>query len=133
MNTKLVMTSSAVILGTTGILLTFIPDEILSHLSIEANKTTLFVMQILGALYFAFAMLNWMTKTSSIGGIYNRPIAIANFTHFLIAGLALIKGIISNPSISYTIWTAGIFYCVFGISFGTILFSDPINETKSNE
>ena len=125
MNTKLVMTSSAVILGTTGILLTFIPDVILSHLSIEKNMTALFLMQILGALYFAFAMLNWTTRTSLIGGIYNRPIAIANFTHFLIAGLALIKGIISNPSLSSTIWTAGIFYCVFGIFFVTILFRHP--------
>ena len=125
MNTKLVMASSAVILGATGIVLTFIPDEILSHLSIEANKTALLLWQILGALYFAFAMLNWMTKTSLIGGIYNRPIAIANFTHFLIAGLALIKDIISNPSVSYIIWIAVIFYCVFGISFGAILFRHP--------
>jgi len=130
MNTKLVMASSAVILGITGILLTFIPGEILSHLSIEANKTALLLMQILGAFYFAFAMLNWMTRTSLIGGIYNRPIAIANFIHFLIAGLALIKGIIYNPSISYTIWTAGIFYCAFGISFGKMLFRHPLNETK---
>lgn len=132
MNTKFIMTTSAVVLGIMGILLTFIPDEILIHFSIETNRITLFLTQILGALYFAFAMLNWATKTSLIGGIYNRPIAIANFTHFLIAGLALIKGIISNPSVFYTIWIAGIFYCVFGISFGIILFRHPANKTKSN-
>jgi len=133
MNTKLIMTLSALILGTIGVLLTFIPDTILSHLNIDVNKTSQFLMQILGALYFSFAMLNWMTKTSLIGGIYNRPIAIANFSHFLIAGLALTKGIISNPSISYTIWTAGIIYCLFGVSFVIILFRHPVNETKSNK
>ena len=124
------MSSSAVVLGTTGILLTFIPDVVLSHLSIEANKISMFLLQIIGALYFAFSMLNWMTKNSLIGGIYNRPVAIANFTHFLIAGLALIKGIISNPSISYTIWVTGIFYCVFAISFSAILLRNPINKTN---
>ncbi len=133
MNTKLIMTLSALILGAIGVLLTFIPDTILSHLNIDVNKTSQFLMQILGALYFSFAMLNWMTKTSLIGGIYNRPIAIANFSHFLIAGLALAKGIISNPSISYAIWTAGIIYCLFGVSFGIILFRHPVNETKSNK
>ena len=36
-------------------------------------------------------MLNWMAKGTLIGGIYNKPIAIGNFTHFTIGGLALIK------------------------------------------
>jgi len=31
-------------------------------------------MQIIGSFYFAFAILNWMSKGSIIGGIYNRPI-----------------------------------------------------------
>jgi len=130
MNTKLVMTASAIILGFTGILLTFIPDEIINYLNMETNKTTVFLMQIIGALYFAFAMLNWMKRTRLIGGIYNRPTAIANFTHFLIAGLALVKGLISNTSLSYSIWTVAIFYGIFGISFGTILFSQPKNEIE---
>jgi len=127
------MTSSAVILGIMGLLLIFIPDLILIHLNSDVNKTLLLLMQILGALYFSFAMLNWMTKTNLIGGIYNRPIAIANFTHFLIAGLALTKGIIANPSSSYTIWVAGIAYCLFCVSFGIILFRHPINKTKQIE
>ena len=130
MNTKIIMTASAIILGITGIVLTFIPDEIIDYLSLGMNKTLLSLMQILGALYFAFGMLNWMTKTSLIGGIYNRPIAVANFTHFLIAGLALTKGLISNPSSPYIIWIIGIIYLVFAISFGVILFRHPISETK---
>jgi hypothetical protein len=124
------MTLSAVTLGTAGILLIFIPDTILCQLYIDTNKTALFLMQILGALYFSFGMLNWMTKTSLIGGIYNRPITVANLTHFLIAGLALIKGLISNPNSPCIIWTLGIIYFVFGVSFGIILFRHPISITK---
>ena len=130
MNTRIIMTLSAISLGTFGILLIFIPDTILSQLYVNTNNTALFLMQILGALYFSFGMLNWMTKTSLIGGIFNRPIAVANLTHFLIAGLALIKGLISNPNSPYIIWTLGIIYFVFGVSFGIILFRHPISETK---
>ena len=124
---------SAASLGAAGILLTFMPDTILSQLNIDTNNSALFLMQILGALYFAFGMLNWMTKTSLIGGIYNRPIAVANFTHFLIAGLALIKGLISNPNSSYIVWTVGVIYFVFGFCFGLILFRHPISEKKLEE
>lgn len=128
MNTKIVMTLSAIFLGAGGVLLTFIPDFVLSSLKIDVNNMTLMVMQILGALYFAFGMLNWMTKSSLIGGIYNRPVAVANFTHFLIVGLALIKGLILNPDSPYLIWILGTIYSLFGISFIVILFRHPINE-----
>jgi hypothetical protein len=120
------MTASAVILGAAGILLTFAPDTILSLLNVSQNATVVFIMQILGAFYFAFGMLNWMSKASLIGGIYNRPVAVANFTHFFIAGLALAKGLISNPDSAYAIWFVGIIYFVFGVSFGIILFRHPL-------
>ncbi len=133
MFTKIVLTLSAVTLGAAGIFLTFIPDTILDQLNIDTNKPVLLLVQILGALYFAFGMLNWMTKSSLIGGIYNRPLAVANFTHFLIAGLALTKGLISNPNSSQIIWATGVIYLVFGVFFGIIMFRHPIIEPKLKE
>ncbi len=130
MNTKIVMTLSALTLGAAGIILTFIPETMLNLLNVDSNKVALFMMQIIGALFFAFGMLNWMTKASVIGGIYNRPIAVANFTHFLIAGLALTKGLIANPKLPFIIWVIGSFYFIFMILFGLILFRHPITETK---
>lgn len=130
MNTKIVMTSSALTLGTVGVILTFIPETTLNLLTINSNETALFMMQIVGALFFAFGMLNWMTKSSIIGGIYNRPIAVANLTHFLIAGLALSKGLFANPKLPFMIWVIGGVYFVFMILFGIILFRHPTTETK---
>jgi hypothetical protein len=125
MNTKLIMSASAITLGIAGIFMTFIPDEILTYLHIEKLQSFQLCIQILGALYFSLAMLNWMTKTSIIGGIYNRPIAVANFTHFLIGGLALIKGVISHPGLPPVIMAGAGIYSVFAISFGVILFRHP--------
>ena len=76
MNTKSLMTLSAIILALIGISLNFFPKEILDYLELSVSDTLELLIQIIGSLYFAFAMLNWMSKGSIIGGIYNRPIAI---------------------------------------------------------
>jgi hypothetical protein len=82
MNTKIVMISSGLFLGVLGITFTFIPDEVVSGLVETPSPMSILPLQLLGALYIGFALLNWMAKESLIGGIYNRPIAIGNFTHF---------------------------------------------------
>ena len=133
MNTNLLMTLSAMILALIGISLIFLPNEILDYLELSVSETLQLLMQIIGSLYFALAILNWMSKGSFIGGIYNRPIAMANLTHFVIAGLALIKGVLANPSLSYVIWSIAIIYSIFAIFFGIVAFRHPVNENKHIE
>ena len=133
MNTKLLMTLSAMILALIGISLIFLPNEILDYLELSVSETLQLLLQIIGSLYFALAILNWMSKGSLIGGIYNRPIAMANLTHFLIAGLALMKGILANPSLSYVIWSIAIIYSIFAIFFGIVAFKHPVGEKNHIE
>tara|TARA_B100000700_G_scaffold278033_1_gene325855 strand:- start:50 stop:415 length:366 start_codon:yes stop_codon:yes gene_type:complete len=113
-----------------GISLIFLPKEILDYFELSASDTLELLMQITGSLYFAFAMLNWMSKGSIIGGIYGRPIAIANLTHFVIAGLSLIKGIMANTGLSYVIWSIAIVYSIFAILFGIVAFKHPVSKNK---
>jgi len=133
MNTKSLMTLSAIILALIGISLIFLPKEILDYLELSVSETLQLLMQIIGSFYFAFAILNWMSKGSIIGGIYNRPIAMANLTHFVIAGLALIKGVLANPSLSYVIWSIAIIYSIFAIFFGIVAFRHPVIENNHIE
>jgi len=56
---------------------------------------------------------------------------MANLTHFVIAGLALIKGILANPSLSYVIWSIAIIYSIFAIFFETITILNILNESMS--
>ena len=127
------MTLSAMILALIGISLIFLPNEILDYLELSVSETLQLLMQIIGSLYFALAILNWMSKGSIIGGIYNRPIAMANLAHFVIAGLALIKGILANPSLSYVIWSIAIIYSIFAILFGIVAFKHPVGENNHIE
>lgn len=126
MNTKVVMTFTALILGITGAILTFAPDLVLQNLNVEVNRASVLLGQATGALYVGFAMLNWMSKANLIGGIYNRPVAVGNFTHFTIAALAIVKAIKADPNLPKALWVAGAFYLILAILFGVILFRHPI-------
>jgi hypothetical protein len=126
MNTKIIMTISALVLGASGIALIFAPDIVLNNLKVDTTSTSLLLAQVMGGLYFGFSMLNWMTKASPIGGIYNRPIAVANFSHFLIAGLSIIKLLTSGPGQPTILWASGALYTILGVLFTIILFRHPI-------
>ena len=56
MNTKLLMTLSAMILALIGISLIFLPNEILDYLELSVSETLQLLMQIIGSLYFALAI-----------------------------------------------------------------------------
>lgn len=128
MNTKLLMTASSVFMGLIGTVLSFIPNEVMVIFEQKPNQTINLTLQLTGALYFGFAMTNWMAKTVLIGGIYSRPLSIGNFSHFLIAGLALIKVTFnSNNTSSYTI-ALTIIYVVFTILFGYVVFTHLVTN-----
>lgn len=129
MNTKLIMISNSIIFFGLGMILIFTPDVLINYLELSTNKTTLLLLQILGAFYFAFAMLNWMSKANLTGGIYNRPIVLANLSHFMIAGLSLIKGFFSKPDLPSVMWFLAIFYILYGLMFAILLFRHPIKES----
>jgi hypothetical protein len=131
MNTKLIMTASALFLGIIGITLTFFPLEMANLSGISAVKTFQLLLQLLGALYFSFAMLNWMAKGAIIGGIYNKPIALVNFTHFFIGALALIKALTANNALPAGAWGLGLLYLAFAVVFGLLIFGNP--PAKSGE
>lgn len=127
MNTKLLMSASAVVMGITGITLSFFPQEFVTLFKMA--DTNIIVLQLLGGLYFGFAMLNWAAKANLTGGIYSRPVAIGNLTHFVIGGLTLLKFATRNIITTY-IWIAVILYLVFAILFGFVLFTNPVMKNK---
>lgn len=128
MNTKLIMVLSAIFLALIGLSFTFFGAEIAIFTGTGLSKTFVLILQLLGALYFAFAMLNWMAKGNVTGGIYNRPIAIANFTHFLMGSLALVKTIIGNPGLNSGFWILAALYVIFTILFGLMLNRNPAKK-----
>jgi hypothetical protein len=122
------MSLSAIVMGITGIILTFFPQEFASFFNMADSNIIL--LQVLGGLYFGFAMLNWAAKANLTGGIYSKPVTIGNFSHFVIGGLALLKFGTRNTTNPY-IWVATILYLVFAILFGIVFFTSPGMKSKS--
>ena len=131
MNTKLIMSLSALAVGGSGIVLSFAPELLLDGIDIPVTGSATLLVQVMGGLYLGFGMLNWMAKAGLIGGIYNRPLVIANFTHFLVVALALIKVLTSQQDMPLVVWVAGLLYGVFALLFGIIMFRHPLKaESK---
>jgi hypothetical protein len=125
MNTKIIMISSTVFLGAIGLGLTFLPDDIISNIGIASNPISTMSLQLLGALYLGFAMLNWMAKGALIGGMYNKPIAVGNFMHFAVGALALVK--ISSKVLTHSevVISLTVAYIIFAILFAYVFRTNP--------
>lgn len=125
MSTKLILSASAIVMGAAGVAGTFAPHEVLRALGMPATGFAPLLMQLLAALLFGFAMVNWLARGSLIGGIYNRPLAVGNVAHFTIGALALVKG--STAGEGNVIVT--VVYVLFAIAFGMVMMRSPVSAT----
>ena len=120
MNTKLLMTACSLLLGATGIFALLLPDVLLSAQGVEPTEAMSMLVQLMGALYFGFAIMNWTAKDSAIGGVYARPVSLANFSHFLTGALLLAKNLFDEFSPLMLIVT--VVYVVFAACFYWLVF-----------
>ncbi|MER2028677.1 MAG: multidrug DMT transporter permease [Solibacillus sp.] len=126
MKTKWFLSSSAVIMGLLGLAGTFIPEEIAKLLGIASTPVTLILLQIIGGLYLGFAMLNWFTRSSLIGGIYNKPVVLGNLMHCIVVFFALIRQLAEQFHIILGILT--LVYFGFAVWFTLVMRSNPLSS-----
>lgn len=111
-------------LAIVGLSATFLPQEILARAGASPIGSGVVLVQVGGALYVGFAILNWMAQGNLIGGIYSRPVAIGNLAHFTIGGLALLKSVIAGQRAVEIIVAAAV-YAVFAVAFALVAFRHP--------
>lgn len=116
------MIASALFMAATGVAATFAPHELLRAAGASGPVLLPLAIQLLGALYLGFAILNWTARESLLGGIYQRPVVLGNFLHFLAGALALIKG---SPATAPLIAFAAV-YALLAIGFAFVLFTSPV-------
>jgi hypothetical protein len=121
MNTRILMTTNSFVLGFAGMVALFAPQELLAMLSAPVTNPLPVIIQLMGALYFSFALINWAAKGNILGGIYSRPISIGNFSHFTVGTLVLAKHQLSGGA-NALLFAAMIAYAAFAIVFGWLVF-----------
>jgi hypothetical protein len=119
LNTRLLMTASSLFLGGAGLLASFAPQELMAFLGSPATGPAPVLVQLMGALYFSFALVNWTAKDNIIGGIYSRPVSLGNMAHFVMGALALAK---SSAWDNRILLVFLVIYTVFAILFGWLVF-----------
>jgi len=121
MNTKLLMTASSLVLGLAGIFALFAPDIVVTRLGVPSVNPVDVLIQLMGALYFSIAIMNWTAKESIIGGIYARPVSLGNFAHFFIGALVLAKYLLAN-GLNVSILLIALVYAVLALLFYWLVF-----------
>ena len=121
MKTKTLMMASCLVLGLAGLFALFAPEELLKLYNLSPTNPLPILIQLMGALYLSFTLMNWTAKDNIIGGVYLRPISLANFAHFTIGALILIKYLLSNAATA-TLWGVLIVYVVFAVIFTWLVF-----------
>lgn len=120
------MIASALFMAVLGLATSFAPVEVLSVHGSTPDNATLLLIQMMGALYLGFAILNWTARGVVIGGIYSRPLALGNFLHFAMVGMMLTKAAIVHAAIPLAI--SAFVFSFFAIWFGVVLFRSPVPE-----
>ncbi len=82
---------SSLLLTGLGIVTLFVPDEIAGFLSKSGQATSGVMVQLLAGALFALGILDWMNRYATIGGIYGRPVVLANFALFFITTTTLAR------------------------------------------
>ncbi|HEX2189263.1 MAG TPA: hypothetical protein VHG51_10220 [Longimicrobiaceae bacterium] len=128
--TRLLMTASAVALGLLGLAGSFVPDEVLGWMGAPASPPLVLLVQLLGALYLGFAVLDWMARGNLIGGIYSRPVATGNLLHFLSAGIAILRLLARAPELR-ALWPLALVYTLLAAGFAVVLFRHPVRPSPA--
>jgi hypothetical protein len=119
------MSVSALFMAILGIGASFIPQEILAHYGARPGGAAVLLIQMVGALYLGFAILNWTARSILIGGIYARPVALCNFLHFGVLTIAGWKAIAGGAIRGSEVVVGCAMYTVFAVWFGLVLFTHP--------
>lgn len=121
MNTKLLMTVTSLTLALAGVVALFAPEAVLALAGAPAAELLTVLVQLLGALYFSLALMNWTAKDSAIGGIYARPVSLANFGHFFAGALLLIRYQVT-AAFDLPVVVILVVYVIFAVVFYWLVF-----------
>lgn len=128
---RILMSASALTLILLGVPCIFAPDIVLARLGSPASGPELLIVQVTGALYCGFAMINWMGRGNLIGGIYGRPVAVGNLLHFSVAGLAIAKAAMTGLGAG-SLWALAAIYAILFVGFAYVVFRNPLRDTASS-
>jgi hypothetical protein len=119
----MVARASTALLATCGVLLLFAADVIVPRIAPGIPPGASWFGQLLAAAWLGLAALNWLTRSSVLGGIYGRPIVLANTTLYFVSATVLINA--ATRADSLALWMTTGVAAVMAVLYGLLLFRGP--------
>lgn len=126
MSTRVLATVSAVLLGAAGIALLFAADDILAALAGTNDRIVVAMAQLLGGAWLGLAWATWLTRGTPQGGIYGRPIVLANATLYFVSAMVCARGAGGSTAMLAAALVAGVMAAVYGL----VMFGRPPGEPR---
>lgn len=82
---------TAFVLLAFGVLMLFMPDNLLPYLIPGFPPAAAWVGQLVGGAWIGLASITWSHRRQPLGGIYSRPVTYANALSLFIGGTAFCK------------------------------------------
>lgn len=124
MISSLISHVSALVLAIAGVALLFASDMILPCVISGFPAAAAWLGQLLAAAWLGVAFLNWTQRASVLGGIYGRPVVLANFALYVISALSLVRVVHGNAA-SVWLWPALVVSALLALAYGALLLRGP--------
>ncbi|GMV04504.1 MAG: hypothetical protein AMXMBFR53_07840 [Gemmatimonadota bacterium] len=117
-STLIILSLSALMLGSLGLVLLFAPEETSSALGWGGGVAA---PSLAAGGLLALAVLDWTGRGALFGGVYGRPIVLANLVLALTGGLALLRTQASTTDAPAAGWIPVAVLLLHGVGFTFIL------------
>lgn len=129
---RYLITASAIVNFAMALLTSFFPEELLDYLELPHQPGHQLFIQILGAFYLGFGMINYLSRGVIIGGIYNRPLLMGNIAYHGTASIVLIKYSLNNGLHLDLFSILMLIYLALGLGFLRLFFVSPVQQNMAN-
>lgn len=118
---------SAVFLAICGIALLFASDAILPRLIPTFPDGGAWLGQAIAAGWLAAATLNWLSQSALLGGIYGRPVVVANAALYFITSSVLLKVVLRGGA-HIAVWLSFGAVVILAGTYAWLLFRGPVER-----
>ncbi len=86
--------------------------------------------QLLAAAWLGVAALNWLQRATVLGGIYGRPVVLANLALYLVSALSLLR-VVAGGAAPAAVWGALALAAPLALAYGALLLRGPFDSLSS--
>ena len=120
--------ASAVLLGAAGHALVFAPRELLAYLAPGTPLAARWIGQLLGAAFIGFAWLNWLNRGALLGGIYARPVVLANAIFFVVGASSVFGASAGLGATARKAQAVAVVLGLFALCYTWLMFRGPLER-----